>query len=149
MVTIMSDLFENIELQMQADAKEKNPRSAILASQMETEKRFGNFIDENINRVSIIEKEIKNVTDKFAHQYDVDPKMVYEATVSYLTKNADLEIPNLHFFSMYLRRVPKYCLSKTLHPILQLHLMAHLQVQDAPYIPDSRGFFISEHSIQL
>jgi len=89
----MSDLFENIELQMQADAKEKNPRSAILASQMETEKRFGNFIDENINRVSIIEKEIKNVTDKFAHQYDVDPKMVYEATVSYLTKNAENFMP--------------------------------------------------------
>jgi len=89
----MSDLFENIELQMQADAKEKNPRSAILASQMETEKRFGNFIDENVNRVSIIEKEIKDVTDKFAYQYDVDPKMVYEATVSYLTKNAENFMP--------------------------------------------------------
>lgn len=84
----MSDLFENIELQMQEDAKEKNPRSAILASQMETEKRFGNFIDENFNRVSIIEKEIKEVTDKYAFQYEVDPQLVYEETVSYLTKNA-------------------------------------------------------------
>lgn len=84
----MSDLFENIELQMQEDAKEKNPRSAILASQMETEKRFGNFIDENYNRVSIIEKEIKEVTDKYASQYEVDPQLVYKETVSYLTKNA-------------------------------------------------------------
>lgn len=84
----MSDLFESVELQMQEDAKEKNPRSAILASQMETEKRFGNFIDENFNRVSIIEKEIKEVTDKYSYKYDVDPQMVYEETVSYLTKNA-------------------------------------------------------------
>ena len=84
----MSDLFENVELQMQEDAKEKNPRSAILASQMETEKRFGNFIDKNFNRVSIIEKEIKEVTDKYSYKYDVDPQMVYEETVSYLTKNA-------------------------------------------------------------
>lgn len=84
----MSDLFESVELQMQEDAKEKNPRSAILASQIETEKRFGNFIEENFNRVSIIEKEIKEVTDKYSYKYDVDPQMVYEETVSYLTKNA-------------------------------------------------------------
>ena len=84
----MSDLFENIDLQMQEDAKEKNPRSAILASQMETEKRFSKFIDENPNRVFIIEKEIKDVTDKYAYQYEVDPQLVYEETVSYLTKNA-------------------------------------------------------------
>ena len=84
----MSDLFENMELQMQEDAKEKNPRSAILASQLETEKRFSKFIDENPNRVSIIEKEIKDVTDKYAFQYEVDPDLVYRETVSYLTKNA-------------------------------------------------------------
>ena len=84
----MSDLFENIELQMQKDAKEKNPRSAILASQLETEKIFSKFIDENPNRVSIIEKEIKDVTDKYAFQYEVDPDLIYRETVSYLTKNA-------------------------------------------------------------
>lgn len=84
----MSELFENIELQMQEDGREKNPRSAVLASQMETEKRFGKFIDENPNRVGIIDKEIKNVTDKYAFKYEVDPEMVYRETISHLTKGA-------------------------------------------------------------
>ena len=85
----MSDFFENLDMQMQAEADEKNPRSAVLASQMEAEKRFSNFVDENPDRVSIIEAELKEISDKYASKYEVNPKMVYAATVSYLTKEAE------------------------------------------------------------
>jgi hypothetical protein len=85
----MSDFFENLDMQMQAEADEKNPRSAVLASQMEAEKRFSNFVDENPDRVSIIEAELKEISNKYASKYEVNPKMVYAATVSYLTKEAE------------------------------------------------------------
>jgi hypothetical protein len=85
----MSDFFESLDMQMQAEADEKNPRSAVLASQMEAEKRFSNFVDANPNRVSIIEAELKEISDKYASRYEVNPNMVYAATVSYLTKEAE------------------------------------------------------------
>lgn len=85
----MSDFFESLDMQMQAEADEKNPRSAVLASQMEAEKRFSNFVDENPDRVSIIEAELKEISNKYASRYEVNPNMVYAATVSYLTKEAE------------------------------------------------------------
>ena len=84
----MSELFENLELQMREEAEAKNPRSAILASQMESEKRFSSFISSNVGRITVIENELKEIAYKYASQYDVDPQMVFEAVAESLIKNA-------------------------------------------------------------
>jgi hypothetical protein len=84
----MSELFENLELQMREEAEAKNPRSAILASQMESEKRFASFISSNVGRITVIENELKEIAYKYASQYDVDPQMVFEAVAESLIKNA-------------------------------------------------------------
>lgn len=89
----MSDLFENLDLQMRKEADAKNPQSAILASQMETDKRFASFIASNGERAIIIQKELREIADKYASRYDVDPQMVFEATVSHLVESADLPDP--------------------------------------------------------
>jgi hypothetical protein len=85
----MSEFFENLELQMREEAEAKNPRSAVLASQMESEKRFGSFIAGDQVRVGFVEKELKEIAEKYASRYEVNPEMVYDETVSYLVKNAD------------------------------------------------------------
>lgn len=87
----MTGFFENLDEEMRREAAVKNPRSAVLASQMEAEKRFGQFIARNSDRVDILEEDIRIIAFKYANQYDVDEEMVYNATISYLTKDANMD----------------------------------------------------------
>lgn len=87
----MTGFFENLDEEMRREAAVKNPRSAVLASQMEAEKRFGQFIARNSDRVDILEEDIRTIAFKYATQYEVDEEMVYNATISYLIKDANMD----------------------------------------------------------
>jgi hypothetical protein len=84
----MSDMFESLELNMREEADRVNPTKAIMASQLECEKRFEGFVAKNPERIDFIADDIRSVADKYAAQYDISSDTVYEATVSHLKEAA-------------------------------------------------------------
>lgn len=84
----MSDMFESLDLNMREEADRVNPTKAIMASQLECEKRFEGFVAKNPERIDFIADDIRSVSDKYAAQYDISSDTVYEATVSHLKQAA-------------------------------------------------------------
>ena len=84
MVTIMSDMFESLELNMRQEAERINPTKAIMASQLECEQRFESFVAKNPERVDFLSDDIRSVADKYAAEYDIPSETIYEATVNHL-----------------------------------------------------------------
>ena len=89
----MSDMFESLDLNMRQEADRVNPTKAIMASQLECEKRFEGFVAKNPERIDFIADDIRSVADKYAAQYDISSDTVYEATVSHL-KQASVKNAN-------------------------------------------------------
>lgn len=88
MVTIMSDMFESLELNMREEAERINPTKAIMASQLECEQRFESFVAKNPERVDFLSDDIRSIADKYAAEYDIPSETIYEATVTHLKEAA-------------------------------------------------------------
>jgi len=91
----MSDMFESLDVNMREEAERVNPTKAIMASQLECEKRFESFVTRNPERVDFLSDDIRLVADKYAAEYDIPSETIYEATVTHLKEAAVKKAENM------------------------------------------------------